>query len=81
MLLGARPFLFSRIKQTPFEIPYDSEVEYLESSGTQWIDTGVLPTFNMKVEVTFILRNNTSTIFGSREGDNVNSFAITYFTN
>lgn len=27
-------------------VPYDSKVEYLESSGTQWIDTGVIPTSN-----------------------------------
>ena len=24
-------------------LPYDAEVEYLESTGTQWIDTGVAP--------------------------------------
>lgn len=24
-------------------LPYDAEVEYLESTGTQWIDTGVFP--------------------------------------
>ena len=24
------------------ELPYDAEVEYLQSTGTQWIDTGVL---------------------------------------
>ena len=23
--------------------PYDAEIEYLESSGTQWVDTGVIP--------------------------------------
>ena len=25
-------------------LPYDAEVEYLESTGTQWIDTGIVPT-------------------------------------
>lgn len=25
-------------------LPYDAEVEFLESTGTQWIDTGVAPT-------------------------------------
>lgn len=25
-------------------VPYDAEVEYLESTGTQWIDTGMVPT-------------------------------------
>ena len=33
----------------------------------------------MKVEVTFTLRDVNSTIFGSREDDYVNSFAISYF--
>ena len=26
-----------------WRLPYDAEVEYLESTGTQWIDTGVVP--------------------------------------
>lgn len=26
-------------------LPYDAEVEYLESTGTQWIDTGIIPQF------------------------------------
>ena len=36
-------------------VPYDAEVEYLESTGTQWIDTGVKPdntyTFDTAVAV------------------------------
>lgn len=28
-------------------LPYDAEVEYLESTGTQWIDTGVIPTTDL----------------------------------
>ena len=35
MMLGARTAAWSG-KQ----LPYDAEVEYLESSGTQWINTG-----------------------------------------
>ena len=27
-------------------LPYDAEVEYLESTGTQWIDTGIIPTID-----------------------------------
>ena len=30
-------------------LPYDSEVEYLESTGTQWIDTGYKPSNKTKV--------------------------------
>ena len=28
-------------------LPYDAEVEYLESTGTQWIDTGVTMTYDL----------------------------------
>ena len=39
MMLAARgAFLAARRKP---KLPYDAEVEYLESTGTQWIDTGV----------------------------------------
>ena len=37
---GARQFFERRGAPTP-PLPYDAEVEYLESTGTQWIDTGV----------------------------------------
>ena len=33
-------------------LPYDAEVEFLESSGTQYIDTGIVPT-TTKTEITF----------------------------
>ena len=37
-------------------IPYDAEVEYLESTGTQCIDTGIYPTTMMRwsVDIQFI---------------------------
>lgn len=39
MMIAARnAFLMSGAK-----LPYDAEIEYLESTGTQWIDTGVRP--------------------------------------
>ena len=31
-------------------LPYDAEVEYLESSGTQWINTGYYPNNNTKLQ-------------------------------
>ena len=39
MMLGARTAAWSGKS-----LPYDAEVEYLESTGTQWIDTGVTMT-------------------------------------
>ena len=37
-LVGARSSIVEKTK-----LPYDAEVEYLESTGTQWIDTGINP--------------------------------------
>lgn len=51
----------------PWTKPYDAEVEYLESMGTQWIDTGVKKTFGTKIDCTFSLSaTNTKAIFGAR---------------
>lgn len=36
-------------------LPYDSKVEYLQSSGTQYIDTGIVPTATTGIKVTFEL--------------------------
>lgn len=35
------------------QLPYDIEIEYLKSSGTQWIDTGITPNTNTKVQFKF----------------------------
>ena len=45
-------------------VPYDAEVEYLESTGTQWIDTGVMPTNQSKIEC------DATWLFTSSGGDN-----------
>lgn len=46
MMIAARnAFLISGAK-----LPYDAEIEYLESTGTQWIDTGVHGTETTKIE-------------------------------
>ena len=34
-------------------VPYDAEIEYLESTGTQWIDTGILPNQDTGAEISF----------------------------
>ena len=34
--------------------PYDAEIEYLQSSGTQWIDTGIIPDSNTIVQFKFV---------------------------
>ena len=39
-------------------LPYDAEVEYLESDGTQYINTGVIPTNTIGVEIGILYSNN-----------------------
>lgn len=34
-------------------LPYNAEVEYLESTGTQWIDTGATGNLNTRLEIVF----------------------------
>lgn len=46
-----------------------TQVEYLESSGTQFINTGVNIKSNLKIDITFLATKNTNqyqTIFGAR---------------
>ena len=51
-------------------LPYDAEVEYLGSDGYAYIDTGVLNTYNIRVELDFsLLKGNIGTwIYGARVG-------------
>lgn len=35
-------------------LPYDAEVEYLEGTGTQWIDTGIFPTDTTGIKLTIL---------------------------
>ena len=49
--LGAKGILYTG----GHVLPYDAEVEYLESTGTQWIDTGVIPTASTSVLCAFSL--------------------------
>lgn len=50
-------------------LPYDAEIEYLESSGTQYIDTGVVPKTTLSVKIKYnilqLTPQNNIAIFGS----------------
>jgi hypothetical protein len=39
-------------------LPYDAEVDYLESTGTQWIDTGVIPSADFGCHLEIAHKNN-----------------------
>lgn len=43
------------------KLPYDAEVEYLESTGKQWIDTGVIPNNNIGFVIDFAYVGNGGT--------------------
>lgn len=52
-------------------LPYDAEVEYLESTGTQYIDTGIVLQSSDEIATKInILNNYQSIIFGSRTSVN-----------
>lgn len=51
------------------QLPYDAEIEYLESSGTQWIDTLITPTPNIKCQIKFINKSATGDVIFGCFGD------------
>lgn len=59
-----------------------TQVEYLESSGTQYINTGFNPNYNTRVVLDADILNNNGFLLGSRHSSSANStsnnFAITY---
>ena len=57
MLPGVAQFFSMKPKAspTPPPRPYDAEVEWLESTGTQWIDTGITAAINLLVEFSFAI--------------------------
>lgn len=59
-------------------LPYDAELEYLESTGTQWIDTGIIGGSSSKVEISASSSNTALNmgLFGSRNASLVKAFII-----
>lgn len=52
---------------------YDTEIEYLESTGTQWIDTDYKPNQNTQLKITYSINTITSDAsmpFGVRDAGN-----------
>ena len=49
-------------------LPYDAEVEYLESTGTQYVDTGVVPNGATDIDITYsvaaLTSNNNIALYG-----------------
>ena len=65
-------------------LPYDAEIEYLESTGTQWIDTGYMLNDRCRVQGKLKLYNISSVyaIWGAREkndySNNYSMFNVNY---
>ena len=82
MLLGARQFFERRGAPTP-PLPYDAEVEYLESTGTQYIDTGIVPDYNTEVQLrgTMYEAVSSSILAGARTGSTTSNryFVLGYY--
>ena len=55
------------LSSEPAPLPYDAEIEYIKSSGTQYINTGILPDGTTKVELKGVFKYSSGTTrFGSR---------------
>lgn len=62
-------------------LPYDAEVEYLESTGTQWIDTGVNAKQSLKIRAVFESSATSSHfVYGVRAGDSTITCAAGFGT-
>ncbi len=62
------------------QLPY-VRIEYLESTGTQWIDTGFKPNQDTRVIMTYLKQSGNDDIgwlFGSRNSIGVSSFGVFY---
>lgn len=61
-------------------LPYDAEVDYLESTGTQYIDTGIYGSLNNTIiDLSFRVEQLSSQkIFGARTTSTQEAFAIYY---
>ena len=65
MLINLRNALMSGKR-----LPYDAEAEYLQSSGTQWIDTGINAKQSLKIRAVFETNASTSYFaYGVRAGN------------
>ena len=53
-------------------------IEYLGSTGTQWIDTEYKPNDNTRMKITYIFTGTYGNIFGTRNSTNNAAFSIAY---
>ena len=64
-------------------LPYDAEVEWLESTGTQWNDTGIRPAQDLSFVVKFDCLDSAfgfGNVFGSRLASGNNEYQVTLYS-
>lgn len=71
-------FECTRLKGSSGEVAVDyKEVNYLESTGTEYIDTGMVLTQNSSIEIEFEpIQSTNSSVFGSRTNGSTNNIGI-----
>ena len=74
MMLGARTAAWSGK-----DLPYDADVEYIESTGKQYIETGVIPDINTKISVTTAVTATTEQFMGAID-KNANRFHFSFYS-
>ena len=61
---------FFLIESAPPATPYAKRLEYIESSGTQWINTGIKGKVGITAEIDFLCTTDAdATVLGSRKGE------------
>lgn len=65
----------------PPALPYDAQVEYIESTGTQYVDTGfTAKTDTTRAEMLIVPTGNTTAgVFGSRNATTANGYSCNAF--
>lgn len=64
-------------------LPYDAEIEYLESTGTQYIDTGVLPSSDLSFHCVFLSYIGSwgyGNVFGARQSSTRQEYQLTLYS-
>ena len=77
-MVGARTGAWSPIGTPP---PYDAEVEWIESNGTEFIDSGIIGTSGIEVTskcALLYMTSRYSAMWGSRASSKINDFQVYY---
>ena len=79
MAIRRRVLMASRKKESRLPDEY-REVKYIESTGTQYIDTGIIGKTGIRVLTEMGWRTLSSTLFGSRKNVSSTRFYVAYYS-